>query len=91
MTQATHDDPTVLRVVELRDEGELITATDTESGVASSGRSKSEALAMLSEALRLHDGEGEEIADEDAFLRDIGIDPEDIEEIPFEDEPEWFK
>lgn len=56
-------------------EDDLVTATDLDSGVSSSGSSKAEALSMLAEALHLHEGGGEPIDDEDAFLREIGVDP----------------
>ncbi len=51
-----------------------ITAVDLETGVASYGTSKSEALAMLAEALELHEGGGEPVTDED--LRELGLDPD---------------
>jgi predicted RNase H-like HicB family nuclease len=66
--------------VEFTYEGDLVTARDIETGVASSGESKAEALAMLAEALALHEGGGEPIDDEEAFLREIGIDPDDVDE-----------
>lgn len=66
--------------VEFTDEKGLITAIDIETGIASSGETKSEALAMLSEALELHEGGGEPIENEEAFLRENGIDPDEIEE-----------
>lgn len=66
----------------------LVTARDIESGVAASGHSKPEALARLAEALALHEGGGEPIDDEDAFLREIGIDPEDVDED--ETPPSWL-
>lgn len=53
-------------------------AVDEETGVASQGPSREEALEALDEALRLHRGEGEAIEDEDAALRDLGLDPEEI-------------
>lgn len=56
-----------------------MTACDIDSGVAPSGMSKSQALARLAEALELHDGGGEPIEDEDTFLLEIGIDPDDID------------
>lgn len=56
-------------------EEDLVTATDLATGIAASGRTRSEALAMLADALELHEGGGEPIEDEDAFLRDLGIDP----------------
>ena len=74
--------------VEFTYEGELVTARDIETGVASSGESKAEALAMLAEALALHEGGGEPIEDEDEFLRSIGIDPGDIDED--ESLPPWL-
>jgi len=75
--------------VEFTYEGELVTARDIETGVASSGKSKSGALAMLAEALALHEGGGKPIEDEPAFLRDIGIDPDDIDED--ESPPPWLE
>lgn len=58
----------------VHEEGGTITARDLETGIASFGESKAEALAMLAEALALHDGEGELVDDED--LREWGLDPE---------------
>ena len=51
-----------------------ITARDLETGVASYGEIKAEALVMLAEALSLHTGEGEPVSDE--ILREFGLDPE---------------
>jgi len=59
-------------------EEHLVTATDVETGVAASGDSKANALAELADALALHEGGGEEIEDEDAFLREIGLDPDKL-------------
>jgi predicted RNase H-like HicB family nuclease len=56
-----------------------ITARDIETGVASFGETKAEALAMLSEALTLHEGGGEPIEDEAAFLEEIGLDPDEVD------------
>lgn len=67
-------------------EEHLVTATDVETGVATSGDSKADALAELADALVLHEGGGEEIEDEDAFLREIGLDPE---EVTTEQTPPW--
>jgi predicted RNase H-like HicB family nuclease len=58
-------------------EEDLVTAIDVETGVAASGDSKADALAKLADALALHEGEGEPINDESAFLRDIGLNPDD--------------
>lgn len=57
-----------------------ITARDLETGVASFGETKAEALAMLAEALRLTEEGGEPVEDEEAFFEEIGIDPDDIED-----------
>ncbi|QCW04731.1 type II toxin-antitoxin system HicB family antitoxin [Natrinema pallidum] len=51
-----------------------ITAVDLETGVASFGDSKSEALSMLAEALELHEGGGEPVTDAD--LEEWGLDPD---------------
>jgi len=57
-----------------------ITAKDIETGVASYGETKSEALAMLAEALHLHEGGGEPIEDPEAFLEDdLGIDSDEVD------------
>jgi predicted RNase H-like HicB family nuclease len=62
------------------DEAGLVTAKDLETGIASCGESKAEALAMLAEALELHEGGGEPIEDEAAFLDEIGLDAEEFDE-----------
>ena len=55
-------------------------------GVAASGGSKSKALSELADALALHEGDGEAIDDEDAFFRELGIDPEEVAD---ERTPPW--
>ncbi|MDZ7850699.1 MAG: type II toxin-antitoxin system HicB family antitoxin [Halodesulfurarchaeum sp.] len=60
-------------------EGDLVTATDTERGVAASGQSKAEALSRLSDALELHDGEGLPIEDEQTFMAELGIDLDELD------------
>ena len=60
-------------VVFIHEEDGSITAKDIETGVASFGETKSKALAMLAEALELHEGGGEPVPDED--VRDWGSDP----------------
>ena len=57
---------------------DLVTAIDIASGVASNGKTKAEALGMLAEALELHEGGGEPVTDEDAVLRELGLDPDEI-------------
>ena len=53
-------------------------AIDEETGVASQGKTRREALDNLDEAVALYKGDtGREPTDEE--LRDIGIDPEDNE------------
>lgn len=51
-----------------------VTARDVETGVASYGDTKVEALLMLAEALALHEGEGSPV--EEADLREFGLDPD---------------
>jgi predicted RNase H-like HicB family nuclease len=59
----------------IHEEDGSITARDIETGVASFGETKAEALAMLAEALGLYRGEiGHEPTDEE--LRELGVDPE---------------
>ncbi|MCU4975952.1 type II toxin-antitoxin system HicB family antitoxin [Halobacteria archaeon AArc-m2/3/4] len=60
-----------------------ITAVDLETGVASFGDTKSEALAMLAEALELHEGGGEPVTDED--LEEWGLDPDAADDKPLPD------
>jgi predicted RNase H-like HicB family nuclease len=75
--------------VEFTHEDGLVTALDLETGVAASGESKAEALSMLAEALELHEGGGEPIEDEAAFLREVGIDPEEVD--ADETPPQWLE
>jgi predicted RNase H-like HicB family nuclease len=57
-----------------------ITAKDIETGVASCGETKAEALAMLAEVLHLHEGGGESIEDTEAFLKEeLDIDPDETD------------
>jgi len=65
-------------------------AIDEETGVASQGESRREALDNLDEAVALHTGEaGEPIEDEDAFLQELGIDPDEVE--PTKELPEFMQ
>lgn len=69
--------------ITLTNESEWWVAKDVESGVATQGKSREKALAMLDEAVALHKGEiGRSVTDDD--LREWGIDPD---EIPDEPEP----
>lgn len=58
-------------------------ATDVETGVASQGETREEALEMLDEALALHRGDvGESIdtpEEERRALREMGLDPDVVE------------
>jgi len=64
-------------------------AIDEGTGVASQGETRQQALENLDEAVALHAGEaGEEIEDEVAFLRGLGIEPTDSENA--EDLPEFM-
>ncbi|MFB6228199.1 MAG: hypothetical protein ABEH88_06455 [Halobacteriales archaeon] len=49
------------------------TSRDVETGVASCGETRAEALA-------LHEGGGEPIEDEDAFLEEIELDPSEVKD-----------
>lgn len=57
--------------------------TDVETGVTTQGDTREEALEMLDEAVALHKGEiGEPIEtpeEEGEVLRELGIDPEEVE------------
>jgi predicted RNase H-like HicB family nuclease len=67
-------------------------AIDEAVGVASQGETREDALANLDEAVALHTGEaGEPIEDEEAFLRDLGIDPEEVEGAEDRDLPEFMQ
>jgi predicted RNase H-like HicB family nuclease len=64
-------------------------AIDEETGVASQGETRSEALDNLDEAVALHTGEiGEPVTDAD--LRDLGIDPDTVPDQPREPDAPWF-
>jgi predicted RNase H-like HicB family nuclease len=60
-------------------------AVDEETGVASQGPTRQEALENLDEAVALHEGDaGEPIEDEEEFLEELGIDPDDVPDEPRE-------
>lgn len=69
-------------------------AKDEETGVASQGETREEALENLDEAVALHKGEiGEDVADEEAVLRELGIDPEEVKKARAENDelPEFMQ
>jgi len=82
MASTPREEPDKEGVEFIHEEDGSITARDRETGVASFGDTKSEALRMLAEALELHEGGGEPVTDED--LREMGLDPDDEgdEELP---------
>lgn len=51
-----------------------VTATHTETGVATFGETESEALRKLADAIDAHTGHGESIDDPEAYLAERGID-----------------
>jgi predicted RNase H-like HicB family nuclease len=70
------------REIRLTQEGEWWVAKDEDEGVASQGRTRQEALENLDEAVALHKGEiGEEISEDEQeeVLRDLGIDPDELD------------
>lgn len=63
-------------------------AIDESVSVASQGKTRSEALANLHEAVALHEGErGDPVTDAD--LRDLGLDPDRVPDKPREPEAPW--
>ena len=82
MAGTTREEPPEEGVEFVHEDDGQVTARDRESGVASYGETKAEALRMLAEALELHEGGGESVEDED--LREFGLDPDggDGEELP---------
>jgi len=76
-----------IRLIEEDDGG--WSAIDEETGVASCGETREEALEMLDEAVALHTGEaGEPVTDED--LEELGLDPDEVpNEVGVADAP-WF-
>lgn len=75
MARTVREEPPEDVVEFIHEEDGSVTARDRETGVASFGDTKSEALRMLAEALELHDGGGEPVTDDD--LREMGLDPDD--------------
>jgi hypothetical protein len=72
MTSATRDESPEEGVEFIHEDDGRITARDLETGVASFGETKTEALRMLAEALELREGGGEPVTDED--LEEWGLD-----------------
>jgi predicted RNase H-like HicB family nuclease len=77
-----------IRLIEEDDGG--WSAIDEETGVASQGDTRREALSNLDEAVALHRGDiGEPVSDDD--LLELGIDPETIPDGPQEPDAPWFE
>jgi len=72
MASATRDKSPEEGVEFIHEDDGRITARDLESGVASFGETKAEALQMLAEALACHEGAGKPVTDED--LEEWGLD-----------------
>lgn len=78
----TQDDGDEGGIEFIHEEDGSITARDKETGVASFGDTKAEALRMLAEALTLHESGGEPVTEE--YLEEWGLDSEESgdEELP---------
>jgi len=78
---ADGDDPE--QEIRLVDSGKWWVATDVETGVASQGETRSEALANLDEAVSLQHGEENNSVEtpeqEREILDELGIDPDEVE------------
>lgn len=82
MASTSREEPDEEGVEFVHEDDGSITARDKETGVASFGDTKAEALRMLAEAIELHEGGGEPVDDDD--LREMGLDPDEAgnEELP---------
>jgi len=95
---STNDDPQGGRTITLTqaDDGWWV-ARDEETGVASQGETRQDALDNLDEAVALHKGEiGESIdtrEEEEKVLEDLGIDPDEVAQARDEHDglPEFMK
>lgn len=86
---ADESDPPRREIHLVEEEGGTWSAIDEETGVASQGETRSEALANLDEAVALHKGEiGEPVTDAD--LRDLGLDPDAVPDEPRKPDAPWF-
>ena len=91
MASSTRDsDPDREDEIRMWREEDMWVITDVETGVTTQGETREDALEMLDEAVSLHKGEiGEPIEDEEAFMEELGIDPEEVE--PTEELPDFMK
>lgn len=77
-THADREDDRTEGVEFIHEDDGSITARDLETGIASFGDSKAEALAMLADALSLENGES--IDAESEVLSNLGIDSEEVDQ-----------
>jgi predicted RNase H-like HicB family nuclease len=91
MASSTRDgDPERKDEIRMWREDDMWVITDVETGITTQGETREDALEMLDEAVALHNGEiGEPIEDEEAFMKELGIDPEEVE--PTEELPDFMK
>jgi len=71
----------------VREDDGRVTARHVDSGVASFGDTEAEALRQLADALDSHFGNGEDIEDPEAYLRERGIDVDVGSDSP----PPWLE
>jgi len=75
MASTARDAPDEEGVEFIHEDDGSITAKDLETGVASFGNTKAEALRMLAEAIELHEGGGEPLTEDD--LEEWGLEDTD--------------
>jgi len=75
MASTARDTPDEEGVEFIHEDDGSITAKDLETGVASFGNTKAEALRMLAEAIELHEGGGEPLTEDD--LEEWGLEDTD--------------
>ncbi|MFC7216156.1 hypothetical protein ACFQO4_19005 [Saliphagus sp. GCM10025334] len=81
MATATHDNGSE-GVKFIHEDDGSITAVDLETGIASFGDSKPEALTMLADALELYEGGGDPVTDEDLEEWGLDLDTAGDQELP---------
>jgi predicted RNase H-like HicB family nuclease len=84
MASTTRDEDTGGVEFVYEDDGR-VTAKDIETGVASFGDDRAEALRMLADALDAYHGEGEPV-DEDELAAELGL---EADEVGSEGRPPW--
>jgi predicted RNase H-like HicB family nuclease len=80
------------RITLIQEDDGTWVAIDTELHVGGQGATREDALSELDDAVALHTGEGgERIEDEEAFMREIGLDPEEIEKEGGQELPDFMR